>query len=96
MIISGIYLTYGIHESGEKWSAWWYVATVYLSMLGAYMVVFSNMPFRRREHSDKSNLPLPQEQANSSNTSIVVETSNSTKAPGSKSSDRKKLDYESV
>ena len=33
ILISGIYLTYAVHEA-KNWSAWWYIGTIYLAFLG--------------------------------------------------------------
>lgn len=48
MIFSGIYLTYAIHESNQSWSAWWYIGTIYLVILGAYMPMVNSITTNRR------------------------------------------------
>lgn len=52
LALSGIYLTYAIHES-VNWSGWWYIGTIYLTILGVYMSAFGN--FKERTEQSTNN-----------------------------------------
>ena len=48
MILSGIYLTYAVHES-PNWHAWWYIGTIYLAFLGVGIVSIENIGKTRKQ-----------------------------------------------
>ncbi|WP_210396173.1 hypothetical protein [Motiliproteus sediminis] len=51
MMVSGIYLTYAVHESAN-WGAGWYIGTLYLSIVGVGVMAAKGLVNRRRPDSE--------------------------------------------